>query len=418
MSRYLFSGNVPGYRCLRFAVVLAGLSLAIAQAYAEPITLNAYRSSFIQLQQNNRTQTHSSNTGMRVGYDYTQVPYQDYQYRGYAVFDLSGIQAPIAAANLQGTMLSSDLPIDATFKVCEVQTPADQVLTLPTSYPWFVMGSNRWIFDDLGDGLIYGTGTARQSDHNQPYSVPLSHYAIDDINAARGQKFTIGAAPTFTMNQSDKSRKAFHWNYPKLVLYPFGDPVDGGGGVDFFLDEAEQDTDGQVDITDRGCKHHMYVQAVSQQTQQQRHSEVRQRFLFQADDGTTDPRTIFMQGLLEGALDAGGASASVNATIALYDDAGNKLDDVVFFDEVSSQLIGDPQSKDVAEPLVLEAELTPGKVYQLVSRLDLSASLNHPDGSGLADFSNTFDVQMSGVPEPATIALLVGGLGGLLHRRR
>jgi hypothetical protein len=418
MSRYLSSERGRGCGYLRAGAVLVGLSLAIAQAHAGPITLNAYRSSFIQLQQNNNSQMHSPNTGMRVGYDYTQVPYQDYQYRGYAVFDLSGIQAPIAAANLQGTMLSSDLPIDATFKLCEVQTSADQVLTLPTGYPPFVMGSNRWIFNDLGDGLVYGTGTARQSDHNQPYSVPLSHYAIDDINGARGQKFTIGAAPTFVMNQWDKSRKQFHWNYPKLVLYPFGDPVDGGGGVDFFLDEAEQDTDGRIDITDRGCKHHMSVQAVSQQTQQQRHSEVRQRFLFQADDDTTDPRTIFLQGLLEGDLDAGGATASVNATIALYDDAGNKLDDVIFFDEVSSQLIGDPQSKDVAKPLVLEAELTPGKVYQLVSRLDLSASLNHPDGSGLADFSNTFDVQMSGVPEPATIVLLVGGLAGVLRRHR
>jgi hypothetical protein len=39
-------------------------------------------------------------------------------------------------------------------------------------------------------------------------------------------------------------------------------------------------------------------------------------------------------------------------------------------------------------------------------------------GSGLADFFNTFDVQMSGVPEPATIVLLVGGLAGVRRRRR
>lgn len=392
------------------------IAVAAYPCLAAPTTLNAYRSSFITLQQNNRSQTHAPNTGMRVGYDYTQAPYQDYQYRGYAVFDLSGIQMPIASANLQATMLSSDLPINATFDVREVYTPPEQVLTLPMGYPFFVMRPNQNIFWDLGDGLPYGSGTARSSDHNQPYSVPLSHYAIDDLNDARGQKFTLGVSPTFPMSSWDHTRKAFYLNYPKLVLYPFHDPVAGGGGVDFYMDEAEEDSDGQIDITERGCKHHMYVQAVSQQTQQSRHSEVRQRFLFQSDDGTTDPRSITLSGLLDGQLAAGGATASVNAKIALYDDAGNKLDDVLFFDDVSSQLIGDPQTTDIARSLILEAELTPGKVYQLVSTLDLSASLNHPDGSGLADFSNTFEVELSAVPEPASLALLT--LAGLLLTRR
>jgi hypothetical protein len=97
---------------------------------ADPITLNALRSSYIQLQQNNYSQTHMPNTGMQIGYDYTQIPYQDYKYNGYAAFDLSSVGFPVAAVNLQATMRSSGIPAGLQFSVREVLTPPDQVLTL------------------------------------------------------------------------------------------------------------------------------------------------------------------------------------------------------------------------------------------------------------------------------------------------
>ena len=61
--------------------------------------------------------------------------------------------------------------------------------------------------------------------------------------------------------------------------------------------------------------------------------------------------------------------------------------------------------------------LLPGEIYELRSELHVTAD---PRGTGtaLADFANTFEVEVSGVPELATLVFVAAGALALLRRWR
>jgi len=164
--------------------------------------------------------------------------------------------------------------------------------------------------------------------------------------------------------------------------------------------------------------HRLYVDSFGGIGEVEDSNSITRSFVFSRQDGLPDPQMVGLFGILEGLLHADlGARALANATIQLRDQFGNPIvsDSVVIPVNASpSQTI----DVDVFERLSVNAMLTPGTTYQLTSTLSASAN-GSATGRGFADFRNTFEVQLSGVPEPTTFPLLAIGVAAnaLLVRR-
>jgi len=396
-------------------VTMAILALAVGPVAAEPITITPTKAGTLLWNLSNGTVWGFSGTLMTER-NYPQPPMR---YVSYALWGLSAIDKPIASANLQGTLYCpnpfgwwggdecNDSAVE-TFAVRDIGTDLNTMMGLTTS-GGFVMGATTLILNDITTGLLYGSATARDTEVGQPLSVPMTWRGVQDINTAAGTMMGMGLHPTSGPKESVGLQNI------RLVLYPFNDPVSGGGGIDFYLDDADVTTAGTVDLTERGCKHHLSAYAGGLQDLDEKTSEVRHRFTFQAG-GNPDPRPVWLTANLEGELSAGDASASVEAILQLYAADGMLIDEMTYFESVGTTVLGQWEASNVAETMFLEAELVPGNIYEVISRLTLVAELDGPQGSGMADFADTFVVELSGVPEPATLALLA--LGGVLALRR
>jgi len=174
--------------------------------------------------------------------------------------------------------------------------------------------------------------------------VPLTLRAIQDIIDARGDRFVIGFHPDFVMPRWTQ-RRVFYLSGLKLVLYPFHEPVSGGGGIDFQIDDGVIDSDGVVDITDRGAGTTFQLRPRAFRRVKRSSLFVRQRFVFTPADASPDARTIWLNGMLVGDLDAGQAGASVDVSVQLFDTDGVLLDKVNFYDEAVSLSVGNPASR-------------------------------------------------------------------------
>ena len=379
------------------------------------ITVSPTRTGYVSWQFNNSSIWHAEASGLLL-YEWPDSSYPVYyhtRYNAYTVLNLSGVSARISSANLQGTLTASapwssgNDQATETLSLWDVSTSASRLLSLPNRN--FVLGDGLSIANDLQSGVNYGTASATSAQVGNAFSVSLTMRGIEDLNNARGGYFSIGASPT-----SGQSETIGILN-PTLVMYPFLAPVSGGGGVDFELNEGTISGDGSADLTELGMRHCLRAVAADQQTHDEKFSEVRRRFVFEAG-GSTDPKTIWLFGQLDGRLDAGDGTATCNASMQIYDADSGFLGGESYYGQAVSMGLGDPQTVIVDEALMVQAVLTPGRIYEVISRIDLAADLNGIYGSCEANFENTFEVELSGIPEPATVVLL--GLGALWVKRR
>ena len=197
------------------------------------------------------------------------------------------------------------------------------------------------------------------------------------------------------------------------------DPVDGGGGLSFSVAEAPAYGQGQVETTPLGASHKHKVQAFAGQAAVTENTGLVQRFRFMREDQGSDQTKVFINGMLDGFLSAdNNALAEALGVMELYNNQGQLIDRVERIAVADSQAyFGRLEEKNVHELFGMTVMLLPGNYYELRSELHLTAD---PRGAGtaLADFSNTFEVEVSGVPEPATLALFAVGAAILLRRRR
>jgi hypothetical protein len=110
--------------------------------------------------------------------------------RAYFVFDLTGYGggAPSGTLELELEAYFDFLDPDPS-QSFDVRDYAGSITTLTTGTS---SATNVSIFDDLGDGDLYGSATVTAADVGSILSITLSSAAIADINAASGGLFALG----------------------------------------------------------------------------------------------------------------------------------------------------------------------------------------------------------------------------------
>ncbi len=109
--------------------------------------------------------------------------------RTFFAFDLTGISDPVVSAEFE--LYSHEyLSVDAfkPFSIFAVVTPISDLLSSSVN--------DIGIFDDLGDGTVFGTGTVSAASNGTTLILSLNSDAIDAINAALGGQFAFGLAFT------------------------------------------------------------------------------------------------------------------------------------------------------------------------------------------------------------------------------
>ncbi len=319
---------------------------------------------------------------------YSTRPYYTH---GIALFDLGGIDRRISSGNLrlnvgENPLWNNNNQATETVAVYDVGTNLQEIVSVLSTAPWEYGSSQtgaflRDLFFDMESGAYYGNTQITAADRSGVVSIPLTAQAVDDLNTAAGTVMGIG----FTM--------ASPWggvgiDVVTLAVNPFGDPVDGGGGLDFSLDDADVTGDGTVDLTPLGVRHHLNAYAGGAQTIDQPFSEVQRRFYFESD--SPDPVSVRLSADLNGQLFVNQGSASVDSMISLYDRFGNLIDTASYFEDLSGT-----GALDLNETFALEVDLVPDEIYEIVSRIDLTASIFSPTGGASALFGDTFDIQLS-----------------------
>ncbi|MGB2823155.1 MAG: PEP-CTERM sorting domain-containing protein [Phycisphaerae bacterium] len=205
----------------------------------------------------------------------------------------------------------------------------------------------------------------------------------------------------------------YHYN-------PFpADPIDADGGLSFAVAQGPGYGQGQVEPTPLGASHKHMVQAFPGQAAVNENTGLVQRFQFWREDQGTQQTEVFINGLLDGFVSADeNGVATALGVMELYNADDQLIDRAERIAVADSQTyFGRLEERDVHELFGMTVMLLPGNVYELRSELHLTAD-PRGEGRATADFSSTFNVELSGVPEPASLGLLVVGGLALLRRRR
>ena len=212
----------------------------------------------------------------------------------------------------------------------------------------------------------------------------------------------------------------------------------GGAGLTVNLDPGQIVADPVLAdpcaaMTPAGAMLGLNAQSLGQLPRDTKTCTVNRSFIF--SPSSTGPALAHVYANLEGRLIADNqADASVTADVVLFDRNHTLIGEShysKFADSNLRQLV----TWDIYENLAIDAMLNPGELYELTTRLQVSA-FGGALGAGRSLFDDTLDMTISGepdnpffdpqrmttvtvvdlsndVPEPATIALALLGLAGL-----
>jgi hypothetical protein len=189
----------------------------------------------------------------------------------------------------------------------------------------------------------------------------------------------------------------------------FAPPEDSGLGTKVNIDTGEILGNG-VSTEGKRTFHRLTAQSVNASAAAMDMGSAERAFTFERVDGQDDPIFATIFGDLTGDLITDNLGfASVQAQLVLKDALGN----VLGMDSInlsSNAGIGFLEEVDVNTRLQIVAELIPGNLYTLFSKLTVNAS-SPLGGAGRALFDNTFTVDLDAstiVPEPSALVLWTG----------
>ncbi len=230
------------------------------------------------------------------------------------------------------------------------------------------------------------------------------------------------ANPSIFRDTAQHSRAIVGGTNPVFRFAAFSNaaPLPGGGGTSFDPGPPTTFGDPGTAHNDLSQQHKLSAQSLAGSQAIHRTNTITRTFTVSRDDGLTDPTEVFISALLDGYLQAdNGGTSKVDATFRILDASGVQVGSA--FEQYTEEIItafGQDQDADVSEALQFSETLTPGETYQLESTLSVWADAKSELGGARAFFDNTFEVTLSGIPEPTSIALL--SLAGitLFTRRR
>ncbi|MCE2907197.1 MAG: S8 family serine peptidase, partial [Anabaena sp. CoA2_C59] len=137
--------------------------------------------------------------------------------RNWMTFNLPTLVQPIVSAQLQ-IKTYSYLSADAseTYELRDVITPVTTLVAGGTGL--------TSIYNDLGDGVIYGSRNFTSADSNQTVSINLNSSLVSALNAKSGQAFALGGWLTTLDNISNNE-----------YLFGFSNSLNPGGDVQLLL---------------------------------------------------------------------------------------------------------------------------------------------------------------------------------------
>jgi predicted outer membrane repeat protein len=140
-----------------------------------------------------RGNTNRRDTDYYTGYtpDWYWDPNAWGEHRSYFAFDLSELTENDEILDAQFNVYAADWYSSMAFETLQLSEVTTPVNTLVAGAPGSVN-----IFDDLGDGTVFGSRDVWYTDTFQNISIELNAEAIAAIHAANGQQFALGGALT------------------------------------------------------------------------------------------------------------------------------------------------------------------------------------------------------------------------------
>lgn len=212
---------------LRFLVLLAAAAFFVPPAHALGITLNDLDTGWYR--PGASVHDFSAISGEFVGArDANGTPLISWVYRGYYIFDLSGISAGLAVTGAvlhMGYTAWSSINASESYRIYDAN--AEDILALG---PGFHSSDPFGTYEDLGSGTAYGDFTVTNS--VATFDVALNQPALAALTAALGDQFGFG----FDLLTNDAIVENEHVVFTSaptldLTLEPISQPVPEPGTV-------------------------------------------------------------------------------------------------------------------------------------------------------------------------------------------